>query len=244
MDGYLRETPMTQVMLNRKNKNIYLLLLSLLFFCFSCSKQKNETLEKTKLYKSFSNKLVRSSVYSNVYIASNDSLKSWIENKLSSHKQESCNTWKIDSLLCFNQEGTKCVMSLLIQQKEGLVSNAIDFFYGVKIQDSWYFFNGATCYPTPYNDKGILSFAQLHEIAMKEVFNGYLIKKKKDTGWWKNIFDPEYEYEINERWFDYHFKGSGWGCGYMGEKGWIDTCSEEEFEQLYYKKALSNWERK
>jgi len=46
-----------------------------------------------------------------------------------------------------------------------------------------------------------ISFTKLHEIAMKEVFNGYVLKKKKDIGFWKNLFNPEYEYEINERFF-------------------------------------------
>ncbi len=75
---------------------------------------------------------------------------------------------------------------------------------------------------------------------MKEVFSGYLIKKKKDVGWWNNLFNPEYEYEINEKWFDSHFKTS-WGY-YKNDK-FITPTTQEEWDSLYIEKALSIWKK-
>ena len=69
---------------------------------------------------------------------------------------------------------------------------------------------------------------------MKEVFSGYLIKKKKDVGWWNNLFNPEYEYEINEKWFDSHFKNKGI-CS--------DCITDEDFEKIWKINALSQWEK-
>jgi hypothetical protein len=232
-------------MLNRDRIKGFGLCLLMILIINSCKDKSND--KDDKLYKQYSLYITSEVTYNEVYKQANDTVHNWIDNNLTIAKAYNVSNWKIDSLLCFNKKADRCVLCIYRQYNDE-VNNAIDFLYGVKISNKWYFFEGAVIYifseKYGYNPKTPLPFAKLHEIAIEEIFNGYLIKKKKNTGRWKNIFAPEYEYKINERWFDYHFKGSGWGCGYMGEKGWIDTCSEEEFEQLYYKKALSNWERK
>jgi hypothetical protein len=127
-------------------------------------------------------------------------------------------------------------MGILVQDEIN-VSNAVDFFYGVKINSQWYFFSGATCYPTPYNDKGKLSFSKLHEIAMQEVFSGYLVRKKKDAGFWKNIFAPEYEYEVNESWFDQ----IGTEKDYVFTKQDSLRMTPDLLDSILILKAYSNW---
>jgi len=151
----------------------------------------------------------------------NDSLNFWIKNKIH-------NPYQLDSLICFNRNNDKLVGALLSE-------DGIKFFYGVKIKNRWYFFDGATIvllkefYP---NDAWPLSYNKLHEIAMKEVFSGYLIKDEKGN------------WVINDKFFEYHFKGSGWGCGHLNEKGqWVDTCSDKQFEQLYLNNAESVWQK-
>jgi hypothetical protein len=63
---------------------------------------------------------------------------------------------------------------------------------------------------------------------MKEVFSGYL-KKKKTWKFWKPV-----EYEVNEAWFDGHFKNIGI----------CSTCkTEKEFEEVWRDNALSIWPR-
>lgn len=139
------------------------------------------------------------------------------KNKLSSWINCSINkNIVIDSLLCFNIDKNKFVTAILAKsfytQQQIIEDNigddemdALYFFYGVRIKEKWYFFLGATCYLPRKNYQSDphtpLSFAKLHEIAMKEVFSGYLIKKKKNVGLWKNLFDPEYEYVINDNFF-------------------------------------------
>lgn len=105
--------------------------------------------------------------------------------------------WKLNNLLCFNKKKEKCVMAIMNQDSK-LLSNSLNIFYGVKIKNKWYFFYGPTIYPDPYNEHGVFSFEKLHEIAMKEVFSGYL--KKKDRGFWNNMFGKT-EWEINDDFF-------------------------------------------
>ena len=193
-----------------QDKQIFLLFFILLF-SFSCKKRENDLSEKTSLFKTIAKKKVQIPTYNHVYMSANDSLKSWTNNNIEYYEFIKKNRWQIDSLICFNQNADRCVMALLIQStfykdQEG---DGITFFYGAKINNEWYFFSGAfIVIPREYYQEDTrtpLSFEKLHEIAMEEVFDGYLIEKetKKDLGWWKNIFAPEYkyEYDINENFF-------------------------------------------
>lgn len=186
---------MIKAMSNSVTKQI-LFLCMLCFIIISC----NNKTKKNVLYRSISQSKSSSKVYLSVYKKATDSIEFWIKHNLEGVKMQENSNWHLDEILCFNQQCNKCVMAILNQQSK-TVSNSINVFYGIFIKKEWYFFYGATCYTTPYNDKGIQNFAKLHEIAMKEVFNGYLIKKKKDAGWWKNLVTPEYEYEINDQFF-------------------------------------------
>ena len=218
-------------MFSKEIKRYYVLLFISVVIIFSCKNNEKEIKKETAFYKQYSTNIINKNTYQQIYSSAIDSLNLWSDNNLRGYIQLTSKTWQLDSLLCFNKDKNKCVMSILVQNGKD-VSNAVDFFYGVKIHENWYFFSGATAYPTPYNDKGVLSFEKLHEIAMKEVFSGYLIKDEKGN------------WVINDKFFEYHFKGSGWGCGHLNEKGqWVDTCSDKQFEQLYLKKAESVWQK-
>ncbi len=198
-------------MLSRDYKTFFVIFSFSLIFLFSCKKN-NEKSDNTILYKDFSIKSTTEVEYKNVYQQINDTVINWIRSGITYYGVFEFNkTLRIDSLLCFNNNKTKLISAKLTRHDDGHAnSDGITFFYGVKIKEKWYFFDGAyIVLPREYYQKDThtpLSFARLHEIAMKEVFNGYLIEKKtkKDLGWWKNIFSPEYEYkyEINDRFFN------------------------------------------
>jgi hypothetical protein len=230
-------------MLNLVNKLSYIFIV--LFLLFSCKNEKKEVTQE-KMYYQHSVKFFGYKAYNRVYNAINDSMGNWINNKLGYYQYFSVSIrYQIDSLLCFNIDKNKFVTAILQQQllSTGTQDN-IWFFYGVKIKGKWYFFDGATIVlPRENYQKDAskpLSFSKLHEIAMQEVFSGYLVRKKKDAGFWKNLFAPEYEYEVNESWFDYHFKTS-WGY-YKNDK-FIVPSTQKEWDSLYIEKALSVWKK-
>lgn len=79
--------------------------------------------------------------------------------------------------------------------------DGMNYFYGVRIKGGWYFFKGPNIFlPRQYYQKDVhkpLSFSKLHEIAMQEIFNGYLIQNAKSI------------WEINDRFFS-DFTSGAW----------------------------------
>lgn len=222
--------------------NYKLLLIAILVLLFSCKNKKNEIVEKTQLYKHFSEATVTKEKYNKIFFSLNDSIRNWRINKLKNYNEDTTEVeYFFDSLLCFNRMGNKFVSARMCRDVESTRTNNMDgvvFYYGVKIKEQWYFFSGATVYlPRENYERNTqipLSFEKLHEIAMKEVFSGYLIKDTKGN------------WIINDKFFDYHFKGAGWGCGYMkvdknGMGQWIDTCSDETFNKMIFRGNLIKW---
>jgi len=250
MVGYLQEYLLKTDTLNQDKDKLmykYCTLIVLIVILVGCS-QNNKHSDQTYLLTTESQGIIGKKDYNCVYSQIIDSMKNWSTNKLYAYRITN-ESWNIDSLLCFNKQRNKFITAL----KYRITSTSTDhdgiiFFYGVKIRGEWYFFTGASIHlPREYYQKDTntpLSFAKLHEIAMKEVFGGYLIEKKmkKNLGWWKNIFTPEYDYtyEINERWFDYHFK-MGWG-NYKNDR-FITPSTQEEWDSIYIEKALSIWRK-
>ncbi|MBP1640602.1 MAG: hypothetical protein H6Q17_2185 [Bacteroidetes bacterium] len=233
-------------MLNR-GKVLMLILIILLGSCHDSNENQYKKLFQLKEYQ-ISMQVNSKETYFKIYHSIVDSISSWKKNGLYSwHNFEINTNSKIDSLLCFNKIGDKLVTSTLERNKDNVI-DGLTFLYGVKIREKWFFFEGAhIVLPRKNYTKDIhtpLPFAKLHEIAMKEVFSGYLIEKKikKDMGWWKNIFAPEYNYsyEINDKWFDDHFKTS-WGY-YKNDK-FITPSTQREWDSLYIDKALSVWRK-
>jgi hypothetical protein len=182
----------------------YYCLMALIVILIGCN-QNDKNSDKSQLLTEPSQNAVGEKEYRHVYSQVIDSINNWSANKLSAYRITN-ESWRIDSLLCFNQHADRFVTALQYQiTSTSTDHDGIIFFYGIKIKDKWYFFTGASIHLTremyQKNSHTPLSFAKLHEIAMKEVFGGYLIKKKKDVGFFKNIFSPEYEYVINDNFF-------------------------------------------
>ena len=184
---------------------------------FSCKENNNNI-----SYKDISISCISSAEYKRVFQLANDSIKNWALNNLGYYQYlEKSKKYLLDSLLCFNKEKNKFVCCLLKQQelKEG-VADDMDYFYGTKINNQWYFFSGANVFlPRNMYQKDIhtpLSFTKLHEIALKEIYSGYLTN----------------DGEINEQFFKDNFEDTGWG---------VTSGKKEDFEKAYLQKVANNW---
>jgi hypothetical protein len=191
---------------------MFFILMSIIF-C-SCDNRNEE--DKSFLEVS---KKIATTQYNLVYKNAKDSIMLWVEYNLVTYKaQKHCN-WQLDSLICFNSHVNKCIMAIAKQESK-VVNNSLNYFYGIKIENKWYFFRGATVilFSEHYGQvrRTALTFAKMHEIALKEIFGGYLTKDGK----------------INEAWFDYHFYNVGL-CG--------DCKTPKEFEKAYLQKVANNW---
>ncbi|OXA76113.1 hypothetical protein SAMN05444397_101393 [Flavobacterium aquidurense] len=177
------------------DRKLFVFCLSIIFF--SCTREKNNTVD----YKLSSIKIVSMVGNNKIYKQINDTVRNWIRNDIRYYGPfELHKTLIIDSLLCFNKDGTKLISAKLTRhQDKNSNSDGLNYFYGVKINKRWYFFNGPyIILPREYYQKDIhtpLSFEKLHEIAMKEVFSGYL--KKEDKDFWNNLFGKT-EWKIND----------------------------------------------
>ena len=232
-------------MLHQDKRIIFTLIAICLFSCSQNDKKSEYVIKCTQIsIQNIEGDRNYRAVYSNI----NDTLTNWKIHNLVDFRSGSCDysSNRVDSLMCFNKLKNKMVTAILEKGCNEDYGDGIHILYGAKIKGQWYFFSGAyILLPREiYVSKDIvhepLSFSKLHEIALEEVFSGYLIKKKKDVGWWNNLFSPEYEYEINEKWFDSHFKTS-WGY-YKNDK-FITPTTQEEWDSLYLEKALSIWKK-
>jgi hypothetical protein len=196
----------------RQDKRIIFILIAM--FLFSCSKNDKKNEYAIKCSQISIQNIGGDRDYRTVFLIINDTLTNWKIHGLIDFRSGSCDysSNRVDSLLLFNKQKDKMVTAILEKGCNEDYGDGIHFFYGAKIKGQWYFFAGAyillprEMYVSKDKVHEPISFAKLHEIAMKEVFNGYLIEKKtkRDLGWWKNTFSPEYkyEYEINEHFFD------------------------------------------
>jgi hypothetical protein len=174
-------------------KGIKILIVFAFLFFFACKSTKNE---KTKKLTDISTLQIGKENYSRIYSQANDSILTWSINKLDYFKfLGTSKNYYLDSLLCFDVSGSRLVGCILSSHKDE-PSGGIDFLYGEKIDNQWYFFTGAyIVVPISMfkDNKGPLSYKQLHEIALKEVYPRYL----QSNG------------EINEEWFTSHFENAG-----------------------------------
>lgn len=175
-------------MLNRGTR----LLLLLLFACkdkvrtkkeqTEYDKQKKEKSEKVRsLYFNYSKNLVGEREYYEVYKNANDSIENWVANNLFLLRCPITKPYQLDSLLCFNSKKDRFLSTVLLQTaRKGSVQDYIIFYYGAKIKQKWYIFQGETLVlPREYYQDDIhkpLSWALMKQIAIEEAFRGYLIE--------------------------------------------------------------------
>lgn len=215
------------VMLNRAIKIITLLLL------VSCM----NNMDTQNTIKKRSITVVGISTYNQVLKQINDTVNSWKLNRLRDYienKNES--QYIVDSLLCFNTNGDRLVTCLI---GKSLIkpdpTGGVTYLLGEKINNQWYFFKSGH-YFIPYESKKIkdgqpFGYEELHEIALKEVYGGYL----KPQG------------EINESWFINLFEGSGWGD--LKNQEYNDWCFngkryadlKEYYKAVHLCKVKANW---
>jgi hypothetical protein len=224
MNGFLTSNPMTPK--DMLLQGIKMLLLSIVIVGFmSCQNKSNKT-----QYIEMSKRIIGNNMYEFVYKSANDSIENWSKNRLIGFKAEYYTHWQLDSLICFNVKKDKCIMSILIQESQ-TTSNGLDYLYGVKINKKWYFFSGPYIYlPDEMFDNTNnkpLSFEKLHEIAMKQIYQGYL----KPNG-----FLGLGGYEINEDFFQ-DLTSIAWYPGSAPK-------NQAEWDAIYLKIVQENWAKR
>ncbi len=197
----------------------------------------NESVNKDLIYKTSLSGLTKAQ-YENIYNNAKDSVRLWSLNKLASYTFEDGKfEYQLDSVLCFNLNKNRMISSLLEKvPAKGSNSDGLIYLYGEKINNNWYFFKGPSIVIPrsmvknhPINQP--LSYSQLHQIALKEIYGGYL----KRNG------------EINEDWFTSQFEGPGWGD--FNNQAAIDWVlngkrfnnKKEFFEFLHLEVVKNNW---
>lgn len=224
------------MLINVRNK-FAVIFASLLFGICSCHNNSKDLNQKRKLYFEFSINNSSKISYKRIHKQANDSIKVWVKNSLQKYLSQRLNNWKLDPLICFNKQGDKCVMALLVRETywKKAVQENIDWFYGSKINSKWYFFKGpALALPRELYQKDQytpLSFEKMEEIAMDEIFSGYL-KKGKNSEW-----------EINEDWFKFHFEGSGWAFTKPNGE-YVTYPTPEQIDSLIISSTRELWKHK
>ncbi len=162
-------------MLNIKITN-YIILLIIIMINNSCFNNNNKEIDLKKRNIEF----VGSNEYYKIYNSINDSVKLWSINQISNFKYHpNSKFFFADSILCFNSQKNKFISALLNFNMDNENSDGIDFLYGFKSNENWYFLRGAyVVIPRdmlknhPLHQP--LSYQQLHEMALKNVYKGYL----------------------------------------------------------------------
>jgi hypothetical protein len=219
-------------MLKKENKIVLILLCFL--FLFRCS----ETSQLSNLILKKSIAVIGSNNYYKIYNSALDSLTLWNKNDLDYYWTRYNQVYMLDSLLCFNQKGDRFISSIHRFKNEENPSDELLFLLGEKINDHWYFFgNGSVTLPRKFytqSQKHPLSQQQAHKIALKEIYEGYLLPNG----------------EINEAWFANYFEGPGWGD--FNHQEYDDWCfngaryktPKEYYQACHLCKVKSNWARR
>ncbi len=190
-------------MLSYVNRIVAIMVLMALV---SCNQQEKKAKERDHKALEISKSTIGEQEYEKIRQQALDSLSTWCTEKLPAYEFVCYSrTYDLDSTLCFNSKKDRMVTAILIQCNELVCeTDAAEYFYGAKIKGQWYFFTGGGTmvvlrehYQSDIHKP--VSFEKLHELAMEEMFRGY-IKKNADGKW-----------EINDAFFTAHLEGLGWG---------------------------------
>ncbi len=218
--GYLIELQIKQVM-SLQNKT-YIFLMFVFVSCLNRN-ENDENFEKLNKIESEINKKIpfNKTFYSMIC----DSIETWSNSNLSFIYGKQNNDWTVDSLICINKKNDKIITVI---HKRCLQSDCkmddIQYLYGAKILSNWYFFVGPTIVNYQEKKGTATSFEKLHEIAMDEVFSGYLIENKK-TGEW----------EINEAFFADLTSGAWY------DKNKFVPKTQADWDKIYLQIVANNW---
>ena len=226
MNGFLIEPQLIKAMYYQ-DKIIKVFFVFIYLIVSSC------TLNEEQKNIDFSKKMVSKNEQILVYNQAVDSINLWKNNSLKNYIQTKYDNWKLDTILCFNQNGDKFISSILLQSSffKSAVQDDIWYFYGVKIKQKWYFFQGPSIVlPREIyqeNTNTPLSFEKLHEIAMKQIYRGYL-KPKGFLGLGG--------YEINDGFFQ-DLTSVAWYPGSAPK-------NQAEWDAIYLKIVQENWSKR
>ena len=232
MVGYLISNMEKKAILlpGNRHKSILLLLFCCLFFICSCKRQRENRIT-IKVYDPVEINDIRTSCFNRsvttvsekeywkIYNQANDTLQSWIRNQLRPARSIAHSSWELDSLMCFNNIGTKLRIFILDQciSSDNCCQDYVGNLYGVKVNQEWYFFKGPTMVlPREYYQDSIntpLSFEKMKQIVTSNTYRGYL--KKDRSG---NL-------EINDNFF-YDFTSVAWGPTKNTKEQWDSTYLE------------------
>lgn len=215
------------------NQGIKVILIALFIFLttYSCNLDTKKNL--------FLNEIVKQFNYKEIYEMAHDSLKLFQLNKRDHYSFLSCGNWYLDSLFCFDKDNKRLISAILYTNSntKEATHDGINFYLGEKINGFWFFLATASIHipREMVNGHDIhkpLSYQQLHQIALKEVYGGYL----KPNG------------EINEDWFTSHFEGPGWGDFENQESSlkFLNTTEKftdrrKFFEAIHLQSVKNNW---
>jgi hypothetical protein len=191
---------MKMAMLHRENRLFFFYSFILSLFLISCNKYKQYNSKEIEAIRERtlvpSQNILGLDTYYSIYQMANDSIYNWANHDLAYWRYfGNLTDYQLDSVFCVNEAGNKIFFSLLTRNlhKDGVMDN-IQHFYGVKIENQWYFFCGATLVlPREYYQEDIhtpLSFEKLKQIATSNIYRWYLIKGKNE------------KWVINEQFFD------------------------------------------
>lgn len=160
--------------------------------------------------------------YALIYVSTSDSVKTWALNQLGLNNfKEGQYEYQIDSLLSFDKTGNRLVTCILVRTLSANSLDGLIYLYGEKINNMWYFLRGESIIiprsiVKNHDASKPLSYTQLHEIALKEVYAPYL----------------DASGNINEGWFKQCFENVGW-CA--------DCKTSEDFRKSFYESAMAQW---
>jgi len=164
-----------------------------------------------------------------IYRQACDSLRNWVDHRLKQYFDCRLNTWGLDSLLCFNRAGDKCMTVLWTQStyNPDASSDDINYFNGVRIKGRWYFFRGPNIV-LPRKMFGAdtskpMSPVKLHEISLKLYYRNYLQQAPGSQDW-----------TINERFFSD-----------LTSVAWCTDCTTpQQWDAAYLRQVALNWQLK
>lgn len=205
--------------MEKLQRGISILLLIGSSFLSSCNDNNQESISRYEV-QSFLKKFHGKSNQDYLFKSISDSISTWEEAKIERYNSTMNAARLIDTIICINQSKDKIFTVMYVIYGDKSTFDDLIYFYGVKIQEKWYFFDGET-QPVGRKDPKIPStFEQLSKIAFDDVFQYYL--KRNEKG----------ELEIDESIF-LSLIDNGWA---EGDEGIIPK-TKEEWDQRYIREA-------
>ncbi len=155
----------------------YLYFILILLIVFSCRNAEIDIGDNSRRYDDYIKSEFKK--YQYVYSCLNDTLKSWKNDSVALSKPYFFDNFnKVDSMMVFNSDSTRCYCNFVEQSVSGLM-DGIQGIGGARIHGKWYFFFGSSTVidRASYQDSiySPLSFDELSYLAREHLHNAYTI---------------------------------------------------------------------